>query len=87
MGRREPFLYQLVPVVAEVMKRPYPETRGERPRIQTVIREEEEQFLKNLENGLKLLNDVFRKTKAAGSDVVSGKDAFKLHATYGIPSR
>ena len=31
-----------------------------------MVREEEEQFLRNLENGQKLLQDVFRKTKAAG---------------------
>ena len=69
MGRREPFLHQIVPTVAQVMGRPYPELADSVPRIQTVIREEEEQFLRNLENGLKLLNDAFRKTKAAGSDV------------------
>ncbi len=85
MGRREPFLYQLVPVVAEVMSRPYPELRESVSRIQTTIKQEEEQFLRNLENGLRLLNDTFQKTKAAGSDTISGKDAFTLHATYGIP--
>ncbi len=85
MGRREPFLYQLVPTVAEVMKQPYPEVTGSVKRIQTVIREEEEQFLRNLENGLRLINDVFKKTKAGGSEVISGKDAFELHTTYGIP--
>jgi alanyl-tRNA synthetase len=85
MGRREPFLYQLVPTVAEVMKQPYPEVTGSIKRIQTVIREEEEQFLRNLENGLKLINDIFKKTKAAGSEVIAGKDAFTLHTTYGIP--
>jgi alanyl-tRNA synthetase len=85
MGQREPFLYKLVPTVAEQMKRPYPELRESVTRVQTVIREEEEQFLKNLENGLRLLSDVFRKTKAAGSEVVSGDDSFTLHATYGIP--
>jgi alanyl-tRNA synthetase len=84
MGRREPFLYQIVPTVAEVMARPYPELKESVRRIQTVVREEEEQFLKNLENGLKLLDEVFRKTRAAGSDTISGQDAFKLHATYGI---
>jgi alanyl-tRNA synthetase len=84
MGRREPFLYQIIPTVAEVMARPYPELAGSVPRIQTVVREEEEQFLRNLETGMKRLDDVFRKTKAAGSDVVSGEDAFKLHSTYGL---
>src|SRR5436305_672119 len=80
-----PCLFELVPVVADVMKRPYPELGESIKRIQTVVRQEEEQFLRNLENGLKLLNDTFRTTKAGGSDVVSGKDAFTLHATHGIP--
>lgn len=85
MGQRDPFLYKLVPAVAEVMKRPYPELAESVRRVQTVVRQEEEQFLKNLENGQKLLNDVFSKTRGAGSEVVSGRDAFTLHSTYGIP--
>ncbi len=85
MGRRDPFLFEIVPTVAEVMRRPYPELAESIQRIQTVIREEEKQFLGNLESGLSLLNDTFRQTKAAGSDTISGANAFKLHATYGIP--
>jgi alanyl-tRNA synthetase len=85
MGRREPFLHQLVPAVAEAMNKPYPELRESVSRIQTTIKQEEEQFLKNLENGLGLLTDIFQKTKSAGSEIISGKDAFTLHATYGIP--
>jgi alanyl-tRNA synthetase len=85
LGRREPFLHQLVPVVAEVMKQPYPDLSESVSRIQTTVKQEEEQFLRNLENGLKLLSDIFQKTRAAGSDTISGKDAFTLHATYGIP--
>ena len=85
MGRREPFLYKLVPVAADLMKKPYPEVVDSVPRIQTIVRAEEDRFLQNLENGLPLLHDTFKKTKAAGSDTVSGDDAFKLHSTYGIP--
>ncbi|WP_435005675.1 alanine--tRNA ligase [Tundrisphaera lichenicola] len=85
MGRREPFIHQIIPTVAEVMARPYPELAESVRRIQTVVREEEEQFLRNLENGLKLLNDVFRKTRSAGSEAITGRDAFVLHATHGIP--
>ena len=85
MGHREPFLYRLIPSVAQAMAHPYPELVDSVPRIQTVVREEEEQFLKNLENGLKLLEDTFRKTRAAGSDTIDGKAAFDLHSTYGIP--
>ncbi len=85
IGRREPFLHELIPAVAETMKRPYPELVDSVPRIRHVVREEEERFLRNLENGVKLLDDTFRRTKAAGSDTVSGELAFELNATYGIP--
>jgi alanyl-tRNA synthetase len=85
MGRREPFLYHIVPVVAEAMGRAYPELKESVPRIQTTVKQEEEQFLRNLENGLRLLEDAFKKTTAGGSDTIAGRDAFDLHATYGIP--
>ena len=85
MGQREPFLHQIIPTVAQVMARPYPELLESVPRIQTVVKEEEEQFLRNVENGLGRLNDVFRKTKAAGSGAIPGEEAFDLHQTHGIP--
>ncbi|WP_406699844.1 alanine--tRNA ligase [Singulisphaera sp. Ch08] len=84
MGQRDPFLHELPTVVAEVMGRPYPELKESVPRIRNVIREEEEQFLRTLDNGLKRLDDLFRKTKAAGSDTIGGKEVFDLHQTYGI---
>ena len=85
VGRREPFLSEVVPVVAQVMGHPYPELADSVPRIQTVVREEEDRFLRNLENGMKLLQDTFRRVRSGGSDTISGADAFELHATYGIP--
>ncbi len=85
MGRREPFLYKIIPTVAQVMARPYPELAGSVPRIQTVVREEEEQFLRTIESGLRLLNRAFQATRASGSDVIPGVEAFDLHQTYGIP--
>ncbi len=85
MGRREPFLYKITPVVADVMSRPYPELSESVGRIQTTVQQEEEQFLQLLENGLRLLDDIFRKTSASGSELISGDDAFTLHGTHGIP--
>jgi alanyl-tRNA synthetase len=85
IGQREPFLHQLVPVVVDVMGRPYPELSESTRRIQTTILQEEEQFIRNLENGLRLLSDIFQRTTACGSATISGEDAFLLHATYGIP--
>ena len=88
MGQREPFLSGLVPTVAEMMKRPLSRGRRQRdPRIQTVVmREEEEQFLKNLENGQKLISATSSRRRSPRARKSSkGKDAFTLHSTYGIP--
>ncbi|MFO0890192.1 MAG: alanine--tRNA ligase, partial [Isosphaeraceae bacterium] len=85
MGQREPFLHKLPPVIAEAMHGGYPELRDSVPRIQNVIREEEERFLRNLENGMRMISDTFRRTRAGGSDTIDGREAFKLHDTYGIP--
>jgi alanyl-tRNA synthetase len=85
IGQREPFLYRLPAVIAQVMKDPYPELIDSVPRIQNVIRDEEERFLRNLENGMGMISDTFKRTKAAGSDTIDGREAFKLHDTYGIP--
>ena len=69
------------------MKRPYPELQESVVRIQTVVREEEEQFLRNLENGLRMLNDTFRKTKAAGSDTIAGADVVRAALDLRHPGR
>jgi alanyl-tRNA synthetase len=85
MGRREPFLHEIVPAVADAMKEAYPELAESVPRVRTTIKEEEEKFFRNLENGVKLLNDTFRKTKASGTDTIEGAAVFDLLSTYGIP--
>ena len=85
MGRRDPFLYRITPVVAEVMSRPYPELSESVGRIQTTVKQEEEQFFHNLDEGRPRLDEVIRKTKAAGSDVIDGELAWNLYSTYGIP--
>jgi len=85
MGRREPYLYHVIPAVAVVMKRPYPELESSVRRIQHIVREEEEHFLRTIENGLRLFDDTVRTTRAAGSSTISGAAAFKLHATHGFP--
>lgn len=84
MGRREPFLNEVIPAVADAMKGPYPELVESVPRIQTVVLEEENQFLANLDNGLKLLEETFSAAQSAGRDAIDGATAFRLHDTYGI---
>ena len=67
------------------MSKPYPELAESVRRIRTTVTQEEEQFLRNLEGGVGRLEDTFRKTRAAGSDVIAGAAAFDLLSTYGIP--
>ncbi len=46
---------------------------------------EETNFLKTLERGEKLLNNIIDKVKIANKTAISGGDAFTLYDTYGFP--
>lgn len=85
LGINQSFLYQLVPVVGEIMESYYPEVRDQQAFIAIVIKSEEERFSETLTDGLALLNDLIAKQKAAGQTVIGGRDAFKLFDTYGFP--
>ena len=85
LGINQSFLYQLVPVVGEIMESYYPEVRDQQAFIAKVIKSEEERFSETLTDGLALLNDLITKQKAAGQTVIGGRDAFKLFDTYGFP--
>ncbi|MDW0117429.1 alanine--tRNA ligase [Sporosarcina thermotolerans] len=85
LGINKPFMYELVPVVGEVMEDFYPQVKEKEAFIMKVIKNEEERFHETLHEGLSILNTVMEKAKAAGHSVVSGKDAFKLYDTYGFP--
>ncbi|SDC19358.1 alanine--tRNA ligase [Shouchella lonarensis] len=80
-----PFMYELVPVVAEVMVDFYPDVTTKRDFVQRVIRTEEERFHETLNEGLGLLNDVMTRAKQEGTTVIAGNEAFRLYDTYGFP--
>jgi alanyl-tRNA synthetase len=84
LGTAKPFLCELVAPVVEVMGGVFPELRRDPGRVAGLIRDEEKEFIKNLDRGIKLFQDVVRHTRAAGGNVVSGEDAFNLHTTYGF---
>lgn len=63
----------------------YPELKAQKDLIKKVIKEEEESFLRTLDNGIKLLDNLMANAKAAGKTTLSGKDAFTLYDTYGSP--
>lgn len=81
----KPFMYELVPTVADIMVDFYPEVKEKVPFIQKVIKTEEERFHETINEGLAILEDVMAKEKEEGRNIISGKDAFKLYDTFGFP--
>ena len=84
LGLELPFLYKLVDVVVDNYKVAYPELEANRKKIIDIIKKEEEKFKQTLDRGQKLLEDIIRNAKSAGT-IISGEDAFKLYDTYGFP--
>ncbi|WP_020060852.1 alanine--tRNA ligase [Bacillus sp. 123MFChir2] len=80
-----PFMYELVPVVGEVMKDFYPEVLEKKDFIARVVKNEEERFHETLHDGEAILAEVIGKANSAKSTVISGEDAFRLYDTYGFP--
>ncbi|MFP3723140.1 alanine--tRNA ligase [Niallia circulans] len=78
-----PFMYELVPVVAEIMVDYYPTVKEKTEFIQKVMKSEEERFHETLNEGLAILSEVMEKAKDNG--VIAGEDIFRLYDTYGFP--
>jgi len=85
LGARDPFIYKMVPVLVGDMGEAYPEIREKEQYVQSVIRAEEESFLRTLDTGLELFAKIAQKVRAEGSAVVPGDEVFKLYDTYGFP--
>ena len=85
LDQRQAFIYRLVDTLIESMGDAYPELKQQPDLIKTVIKEEEDTFLRTLETGIKLLDKVVNEAKADGRKEVSGTEAFVLYDTYGFP--
>ena len=85
IGINRPFMYELVPVVGEIMVDFYPEVKENREFIEKVIKNEEERFHETLHEGLAILFDVIKIEKEKGSSQIQGSDVFRLYDTYGFP--
>ncbi|HGY08499.1 MAG TPA: alanine--tRNA ligase [Oceanithermus profundus] len=83
LGIKEPFLFELVPVVAELLGGYYPEMREQQEGTQAAVRAEEARFLETLEAGIRRLEALLARLQEG--DVLPGEEAFKLHDTYGFP--
>jgi alanyl-tRNA synthetase len=82
LDTKEPFINKLVEVLANQMGEFFPEIKSQQQLVTNVIREEEASFLRTLDQGLQLLDNVIAQTK--GSEV-SGAKAFELYDTFGFP--
>jgi len=83
LGFSEPFLCRLVSQLVDDMGEFYPEIIAQKPLVEKVIREEEMAFLRTLDRGMKLIDQIME--KSAATKVIKGEDAFVLYDTYGFP--
>jgi len=82
LNKKEPFIYELVQVLSDQMGSFFPEITSQKSLVMNVIKEEEASFLKKLEQGLHLLENVIAETKGI---VISGEKVFELYDTFGFP--
>jgi len=82
LGTKKPFIYQLVDTLTKQMGTAFPELLRENKLISIVIKEEEHSFLRTLDQGLVLLENVIQN---ADSSIISGKKAFEMYDTFGFP--
>ena len=85
LDQKEAFLYKLLDTLIAQMGEAYPELPAQEELIKKVIKEEEESFLRTLDNGIRLLDSLMKKAKEEGKTTISGKEAFVLYDTYGFP--
>jgi len=82
LGASDPFFYKLVPALVDLMGDAYPELTRAKPQIERILLQEEEQFIKTLDKGLKLLEQDIAELKG---DEIPGDTVFALYDTYGFP--
>ncbi|WP_338357297.1 alanine--tRNA ligase [Yeosuana marina] len=82
LDQKEPFIYRLVDVLSKKMGEAFPELKAQKQLIENVIKEEEQSFLRTLDQGLVLLNKI---VEDSTNKTISGEKAFELYDTYGFP--
>ena len=85
LNMHEPFIYKLVPTLAEVMGDAFPEINKQQRHVQNVIQAEEANFGSTLDRGLEIFQKMISSSETKSSKIISGEDAFKLYDTYGFP--
>lgn len=86
LGINKPFLYELVPIVADIMKDYYKEVLEKTAFVQKVVRSEEERFHETIHEGMSILKEQIAEAKAQNRLQISGSEVFKLYDTFGFPA-
>lgn len=79
---KQPLLFALMPTLGRQFETVFPELQKQINFVSTVVKEEEEAFLRTLEKGLKRMDDI---TAQAINNTIDGKSAFELFDTFGFP--
>ena len=85
LDQKQAFLYKIVDTLVDQLGEDYPELVSQKEIIKKVIKEEEESFLRTLDNGIKMLDGKITELKEKKQTVLPGKDAFVLYDTFGFP--
>ncbi len=82
---KQPFIYELVDILDQQMGEVFSELRVQKDFVKKVIEQEENAFLKTLDNGLKKLEGIKSELANSKDKVITGSLAFELYDTYGFP--
>ncbi|THB73795.1 MAG: alanine--tRNA ligase [Gammaproteobacteria bacterium] len=82
LGTKELFFYKIVDTLVKEMGEAYPILVEQQDFVKKILKQEEEQFAKTLEQGMKILET---EITTMGGKIISGDTAFKLYDTYGFP--
>ena len=82
LGMKTPFIYKLVNVLSQKLGDNFSELNSQKQLIENVIKEEELSFLRTLDQGLVMLDQI---VNSSSDNIISGKKAFELYDTYGFP--
>lgn len=82
LGIQDIFFYKIVALLVKEMGEAYPELQKQQTTIEFLLKKEEQQFLKTLDKGLKILD---QEINSLQNQELSGELVFKLYDTYGFP--
>ena len=82
---KEPFLHLLLPKLSDHFGEIFPEVSLQQGFIARVIQEEEISFLRTLDKGLKILDQITSEASIISSKIIPGSQVFELYDTYGFP--